>query len=296
MTWHYTIPNIYTEKNFFYCIETKKKDFNKLVLQKSFHYKIGKQIKKNGGYRTIYKPDNELKKTLQLMYKEYLCNINLPFFVHCGVKNRSITTSLKGHNKYDYHLSLDIKSFFDEITKETLIKTLEQVKVPRILITHITDLCVEDNRLPQGFPTSSYLSSLVLCTSLEQNIIEMEKDKIKFSAYADDLLISADSEKQLQKAEVTIKEKLETIGLSLNDKRKLWHKTEKEMALGLNIHPFPSVRREKIKELQKTLYDKNNLSEKELKTIKGKISFYSSTNKNKLIQKTKVAVLKALKK
>lgn len=297
MSWHYSIPPIYTEKNFFYVTQIKKGEFLEISLQKNAHYKIGRQLKKSGGYRIIYKPDNELKKILKLVYKNYLVKISLPTFVHCGVRNRSISTSVQGHNKFTYHKSLDIAAFFDKVTVFTLQDSLIAAGLPSVVVTKILELCTEDNHLPQGFPTSSFLSSLVLCVALEETVLSLRDMGIKFSAYADDILISSNQAESLNLGEKLIKEALEKVGLSLNDKKQTWDKISNETTLGINLHPFPRINRIKIKQLQKALYDnkKNKLTETELKVIRGKISFYSSVNKNKLTQKVKKAVGEQIK-
>jgi hypothetical protein len=306
MSWHYCkskeFPKIFTEKGFFFVIKIKKKDFYKFCNNKNNFYKKEKIIKKDGiRYREIYKPNIELKKILQKINKKYLSKIDFPFFIHCGPKGRSIVTAAKKHNIYNYHLSLDIDSFFDNIKKDTLKNTLEKIGLNRNIINLICDISIEDDKAPQGFPTSPLLSALVISVALENFYSFFNKEEILLSVYADDILISSNNKNKLNEAEIYIKEQFKLVGLSLNStKREFGQKGTSFKWLGLQIHPWVSIPRRNLVILQKQVYEyknKNiipndfkskktgNRKEKFEQHIKGKLLFIKSVNKNKLTDK-----------
>lgn len=164
MSWQYcnskSFPQIFTEKSFFFLIDIKKKDFIKLANEKDSHYKKERKLKSDGvRYREIYKPDRELKVLLKKINKRYLSKFNYPPFAHCGPKGRSIVTACKGHSVFSYHTSLDVESFFDRVSKQVVEETLSKMGIKRAVIELISVMAVEDNRLPQGFPTSSLLKT-----------------------------------------------------------------------------------------------------------------------------------------
>lgn len=306
MLWRYRnheFPEVYTPKKFCYAIGTRETDFRRVSSMKSLHYKKEQKLKSDGiRYRDIYKPDYELKSILKRINRKYLSKLNFPPFVHCGPKGRSIITATRGHNRFRYHLSLDIDSFFDRVSMAAVSGALNRIGIVRKVTETVISACVEDNRLPQGFPTSPLLSALVLSCSLEGFYVEAIRGEVLLSIYADDILVSANSTQLLNEAKEFIENKIGSIGLSLNPVKEQFGEMGKKFSwLGLNIHPWASIPREKLLSLQKEVYEykltgeipvgfkpKKRGNPKKLwrKSVKGKVVFARSINKNKLVSKT----------
>lgn len=305
MPWQYSnsksFPHIFTEKSFFFLIDTKKKDFTKLAAEKSSHYRKDRKLKSDGiRYREIYKPDRELKILLKKINKRYLSKFNYPSFAHCGPKGRSIVTACKGHSRFSYHTSLDVESFFDRVSKKVVEETLSKVGVKKPIIKLISSMAVEDNRLPQGFPTSSLLSTLAISLVLQDFYLVFKKTELCLSLYADDILISSNDKKLIAAAEKIITEKIETIQLSLNSEKKVEGSGNNFVWLGLHIHPWISLPRKKLTDLQKKVYTyktkgtipedfkpkrKGKLNKQWEESVRGKVVFAQSVSKNKLLEK-----------
>lgn len=304
MSWQYhtkDFPSVYTERSFLFLIGFKKKDFLEIITNKASYYtKIKKAKKDPAQYREIYSPSIELKNLLKRINKRFLSKIKYPAFIHCGPKGRSILTAAKGHRDYGYHLSLDIEAFFDRITAETAIKSLARAGIHKSVSATIIAAAIEDDRLPQGFPTSACLSALVISTVLE-DFQEKIGRNILFSIYADDILISADTKELVFQAKELIVERISKIGLKLNDKEFFAKKGEKFTWLGLNIHPWVHIPREKLIELQKAVYEykssgvvpmdykpkgTENIRKQWRKSVRGKILFAKYINHNRLMDKT----------
>jgi retron-type reverse transcriptase len=149
-------------------------------------YNIVKIPKKNGGFRYIYIPSDSLKEKLQSLlpaiknlydkYKKVDCD-------HAFYQGRNSVTNAQAHIKHCYVLSLDIKNFFESVTNQHLKKYLP---------THILELTLVNNKLPQGFPTSPYLSNIAMIPFDEQLVQELNKinPNIVYTRYADDLTFS----------------------------------------------------------------------------------------------------------
>ncbi|MCW3110920.1 MAG: Retron-type RNA-directed polymerase [Segetibacter sp.] len=305
MSWQYNnstkLPRIYTKKSFLYLVGIKNKDFIHLIERKDLHYKKDRKIKSDGlRFREIYKPDRSLKFLLKKISRRYLSKLNYPPFAHCGPLGRSILTACKGHNKFTYHISLDIDCFFDKVSKEVTENILIKVGVRKVVAKLITDIAVENNQLPQGFPTSSLLSTLVISFVLQDFYSNFEKSKILLSVYADDILISSDDEIIVAAAEEFITEKLKGVGLSLNSKKDIGKNGSRFRWLGLQIYPWVTIPRENLKKLQKEVYThkilgiipkdfkpkrKGILKNQWKQSVKGKIAFAQSINSNKLLKR-----------
>ncbi len=277
-----------------------------MLKNKGNFYSKEKVFKKNGiDFREIYRPKADLKLLLKKVNKKYLSGFNFPSFVHCGPAKKSIVTAAKGHEKFNHHISLDIIAFFDRVTKDTVEKTLRERGVKKNVIKTLTDLVVEDNRLPQGFPTSPLLSAMVISCALKSFCNMFPRENILLSVYADDLLLSSEDLKLLKSAEEYIKEKLSLLGLVLNDSKKIAGKKGSRFTwLGLQIHPWINLPRKNLQDLQKKAHlyrtkkiipndfkrDKNKKTKTKTQwkeSMRGKITFARYINgNNKLIKKT----------
>jgi len=305
MSWRYcsskSFPKIFTQKSFLFLIHVKRRNFVKLSEEKSFHYKKTKKLKRDGiKYREIYKPDRELKFILKKINRKYLSKFDFPPFVHCGPRGKSIVTAAQGHTEFSHHVSLDIESFFDRVTKKVTEETLIKIGVNKNIVELISGIAIEDNRIPQGFPTSSSLSALVVSFVLQDFCLHFNKGEIIFSLYADDILISSNNESLLKLAEKFIDKQLWSIGLSLNSKKEVGKKGKKFKWLGLQIHPWISLPRKTMVDLQKRVYEykTNGIIPEDFKpkkrgqikkqweqSVKGKIVFAQSVSENKLLEK-----------
>jgi hypothetical protein len=291
--------NIFTFKRFLYVLGYKNKDFKLIVENKNKHYIKVKKIKRDGiNYREIYKPDIHFKQLLKNINKKILTKGHFPTTIHCGPKGRSIMTATKYHKNFNHHISLDINNFFDKVTKNITGEALKNAGFNKCVANLIIQASVEDNRLPQGFPTSSILSALVISLSLIDFYKSFNKNLIILSVYADDILLSSDNHEILINAEKYIEKKLKDIGLELNkDKKVVGKKGSKFLWLGLQINPWVTVPREKMIQLQKDVYryktqgilpdsfkpkKKGDVNEQWKKSVRGKIQFAKMTNKNKL--------------
>lgn len=308
-------PRVYTEKSLLYLIATKRRDFLEITKDKSLLYKLDKQAKKSGGFRDIYKPAWKLKSLLRKINSRLLSRLNYPNFVHCGPDGRSITTAARGHTRFTYHLALDVTAFFDQVSETVTQDTLRKIGLNKELTNTIVVAAVENNRLPQGFPTSSLLSALVISYVLQDFYIEFDREKVLLSVYADDLLVSSDDESAVWAAKNYIEERIGTIGLKLNSKEQFAKNGQKFTWVGLQIYPWITIPREELRRLEKQVYEYKTtgsipadyVPKKPLKkgktiedawqeTMKGKAVFARSISHNRLPEKSLVRLASSRKK
>lgn len=299
-----SFPKIFTEKSFLYFIDTKKRDFLVLTTNKNLFYKIDREPKKSGGFREIYKPHWRLKAPLKKLNNRILSKLNLPGFIHCGPAGKSIVSAARSHSNFKYHLSLDIKSFFDSVSEIVVIDVLRQIGINKEVTMTLSKLCVENNKLPQGFPTSPFLAALVISYTLKNFYSLFDNQKILLSIYADDMLLSSDDEKLIWEAKKYIQSQIEIIGLQLNRKESFARNGEHFTWLSLKIYPWVTVPRETQRALEKSIYDykmsdmipasfapkkplkrNQNIRDAWEESLKGKVIFTRSVSKNRLVGK-----------
>ena len=145
----------------------------------------------------------------------------------CGyVRGKSYFDFLTSHKKNDFFLRVDIKKFFDSITKDNINRLIQQkLKIndeseKKILNDFLLELALFDDSLAQGFVSSPLLSNLYFREAdkrIEQFCIN---NNVTYSRYADDLLFSAKVDLFKETKFIsTLKYICSDLGLSINYKK-----------------------------------------------------------------------------
>lgn len=87
---------------------------------------------------------------------------------------------------------MDIKDFFPSINYQKVFNIFKNIGYKDSVAVLLSNICCLDNKLPQGAPTSPYISNIIL-KSLDEEIANYVIDKkIRYTRYADDLTFSGD--------------------------------------------------------------------------------------------------------
>jgi RNA-directed DNA polymerase len=168
------------------------------------------------GGRTLFKPKEKLKT-----YHRFL---NLFLFELLPINERVVFSYRKGfsainavekHTQSKYFFQTDIKSFFDSIdrslTKKTILAGAEFCPIEDLheRIDRIVDLvCVGGDSVPVGLPASAPISNAVLL-NFDNEIERICKQLgLSYSRYADDIIISGQTQEHLSGLEMLVQEKL----------------------------------------------------------------------------------------
>lgn len=152
---------------------------------------------RRGKRRRICKPIFKLK-IIQLCIKIFLeAYYTPPEYVFGFVKGRSVRENARMHLGQKTIIKLDLLNFFDNVNAEHLEKSLDKLITDYSkdkIIPHIIKLCLFNNRLPIGSPSSPILSNIALY-DLDQTLYNYcTKNKIVYSRFVDDLTFSFSSE------------------------------------------------------------------------------------------------------
>lgn len=251
-------------------------------------YTTFKIPKKNGGYREINAPQNELKMIqkklvsfLEEKMKDKFKTINTS---HGFVKERSIITNAKIHKNKKIVLNLDLKDFFDSFHFGRVKGFFEKNKdfksfFPELtseLATLIAQLVCFNRKLPQGAPSSPLLTNLI-CNIFDVRVLKLAKKyKLTYSRYADDLTFSTNYKgfiENLEKFKEDILLEIKKNGFEANMKKyRLTFQNSRQEVTGLTVNKKINVSRKYYKYTRAMAYSLYKNGEFKIDEIDGTIN------------------------
>lgn len=181
------------------------------------NYKIHK-IPKKDGYRIIYEPSSILKYIQRQILKNVLSEQRISKYAKAYYKGVCLRENAFPHIHKKLILKLDIHNFFENIDFFSVYKHCFSIQYfPKSIGALLTYFCTYQGFLPQGAPTSAYISNLVMRDFDEQIGAWCEQQNINYTRYSDDMTFSGDFIPQqiIQK----VRKMLYLLGLELNDKK-----------------------------------------------------------------------------
>lgn len=224
--------------------------------------------KKNGGYRKINKPHEDLLYFQKIISWELnkIYTPLAPTFVFGYLKKSNnkelyIKTNAKEHLGSNFVVNVDIKDFFNSIHFNTVLKLfsselfqldIEAAKILTSLVTHKQSLVI-------GSPASPVISNLIFL-EIDKVLYHFSKAfEGNYTRYADDLTFSFES-KPKKDFIISIQQQLSKYGFYLNqNKINISGKNYRQEVNGLTINNFVNISKEYLKNFRATLHNfKNN--------------------------------------
>ena len=182
------------------------------------NYKVYKIKKHNGSYRTIYSPNSLLKSIQRKILTNILNNKEISKYAKAYHKNISLKDNAIPHLNKKLVLKLDIIDFFENIEYPTIYKyCFNQTYFPKSIGHLLTTLCTYESRLPQGAPTSSYISNLIMKDFDNEIGTYCEQNNISYTRYSDDMTFSGDFNPR--ELITKVRKELYKLGLKINNKK-----------------------------------------------------------------------------
>lgn len=241
-------------------------------------YTIFKIPKRKGGLRQIENPNAELKEKQRKILGELRNSFKVSPFACAFQPWKNIAVSAQPHVGKKWVASIDIKDFFPSITHDRLVRKL---LIPAGTQTPIKD-CFHDFgdgkglRLPQGAPTSPFLSNAYLFRFdwlMAWKTAEFDCD---YTRYADDLVISGESKKHIVALLKIAEQVLEKdYGLSVNHKKtKIIHRTRRQMVTGIVVNKKLNTPRRLRKNLRAEIHSLRMAGKELPQETRGRIAFH----------------------
>lgn len=245
-------------------IEAKMLTYLLYTLPESAKYHLFCISKKNGGTRQISAPDDRLK-SLQRRLHALLTNCDLqiqdsfPRNSSMGCENgKHLEDNARLHSNRRWVFNIDLENFFGEFNFGRVISYFKKntnFNLDPKIATYIAQICVHDNQLPQGAPTSPLVANLI-CSSFDYRLAKFASyHRCTYTRYVDDITFSTNkSDFPLGIARRTKKgwlpskmlvDRISDSGFSINQKKtRMDYRRSRQVVTGLVVNEEPTVERE----------------------------------------------------
>jgi len=227
-----------------------------VLYSKDEHYTTYQIRKKNDPKHTreITAPSATMKKAQWWVYHKLLTrDDHISIYAQGFMGRRSVKTNAIPHEGAIWLLSLDLKDFFDNIYANRVYEYFSGLGYEKKVCWALTTICTYRGHIPQGAPTSPYLSNLLSKRMDDEIALYCNDNGFVYSRYADDITISSKEWGKVPSVD-EVRRIVERNGHRLNhEKTKLRHKGQKMevtgLTIGAGVHVPKAYRNEILREL-----------------------------------------------
>lgn len=282
-------PVIFNTSHLSVLVGYRKDYIKRAVVYTPYFYRDFEIKKKNGKMRKISEPLPSLKEIQDWILVNILEVEKVSPFAKAYRKKVGLLENVKFHKNQPKVLTLDLKDFFPSIKTENVELIFRSFGYSVLISNLLSKLCTRDGCLPQGAPTSPYLSNIFFKSADDLIIKYCLDNNIRYTRYADDLSFSGnfDEKKLIELVENTVR----PMGLLLHpDKIKIMKPNERQTVTGIVVNEKPQVvfhKRNKLRQemhyiikfgLQDHMQRKNIKYRNYVEHLLGKINFILQLN------------------
>ncbi len=215
--------------------------------------------KRQGGQRVIDSPEATLKWIQRSILRVFTCVAHPHKCAHGFVEEKSIISHASIHVNSRWVFVTDIQDFFPSIHWGRVYGLLQSkpFQASPTLARLLANLVTHQGRLPQGSPTSPYLSNIV-CRRMDHELFRWARTHgFRYSRYADDLTFSTNKRIVSDQDRGEIESIVKSEGFAINElKRRTVPNQCRQIVTGLVVNGArPNVRRESVKNLRALLHN-----------------------------------------
>ena len=209
--------------------------------------------KSNGKVRNIDEPLPDLKFVQSWILKNILEKCPISDYAKAYTKGRTLRHNARFHKAQPVLVTMDIKNFFPSISISDVTKIFENMGYFHNLSCFLSHLCCLKNVLPQGAPTSPYLSNLRMIALDGKISSYTSRRRIRYTRYADDLTFSGDFNPHYLIKHVS--DLVFEEGFSINsEKTRVARSNTRQEVTGIVVNSHMQVAKEKRKQIRQQVY------------------------------------------
>lgn len=210
-------------------------------------------IKANGKERIISEPLPDLKFVQHWILENILEKCPVSKYAKAYVKKRTLRHNARFHKAQPVLLTMDIKDFFPSITEFDVFTIFKEIGYLDDVCWFLANLCCLKKSLPQGAPTSPYLSNLRM-EKIDSEISDYIVPRhIRYTRYADDLTFSG---------KIDIHETIRDVsailyknGFKINpSKTRVARQNARQEVTGIVVNSHMQIPKEKRKSIRQQVY------------------------------------------
>lgn len=261
------LPIIYNSYHLAGVVGYKHSYLTRSIMSTSYFYRHFKIKKKNGKFRTISEPLPSLKEIQYFILQEILYKIQVSKYCKSYIPKKKFKEYLRYHVNEKQVLTLDIEDFFPSITYKFIYNLFLKLGYAKDVSIYLANLCTYIKKdknsttsssskrfLPQGAPTSPYLSNLILKEFDDEIAQYCTKEKIKYTRYADDMAFSGNIVNK-EEIESLVQEKLTKLGLNLKkEKTRLMLQNVPQILSGVVLNKKMQLPKKERNEIRQIIY------------------------------------------
>lgn len=248
-------------------------------------YRVYRIPKARGGFREIMEPDADLKSRQRAILRWLMARRIRPSkHAHGFVRRRSTATNASCHVGKKTVVRIDIKDFFPTISERQVAFALSTEGVSRDDARRIAWMCTVDGQLPQGAPTSPFLSNVVF-KGMDCRLAGLARAwGASYSRYADDLVFSANRD-DLNHVYWPVEKILEDEGFAVNaEKFRVYRSGNRQLVTGLVVNSRPNLPRHERRRLRAAIHNareaivEGRAAGENLAVLEGKAAYLAGVN------------------
>ncbi len=247
------VPVIYNTSHLASLVGYRKEYLKRAAVYTNSYYRNFNIKKKNGKNRLISEPLPSLKDIQIWILENILSNVEISPFAKAYRKGVGLWDNLKFHKDQPKLFTIDISNFFTSIKIHSIQQIFSDLGYSSFISNLLARLCTKDHCLPQGAPTSPYLSNIFFRATDKKISEYCVANKIKYTRYADDLSFSGDFDEKPLKS--LINQYIGELGLQINDsKTRVMLPNSRQIVTGIVVNKIPQVPFCKRNKLRQNIY------------------------------------------
>lgn len=256
------LPIIFDINHLYKLIGLDTNQFYKIYNSINYQYSSINIPKKNGGYREINAPSENLKFIQRWILDNILyrikCNENVTGFI----RDKSIVDNAKLHVAKECIIGIDIKDFFPTIHFGRVKGLFKSLGYSTHISIVLANICTYKGRLPQGAPTSPYIANLI-CDKLDCRIKKLcDTSGAVYTRYADDITISG--KRGIETLIPIVNTIIKDEGFNINkSKERVLYKYHSQKVTGIVVNEKLSPPKNMIRYIRQNIYYINKFGLKE---------------------------------
>lgn len=170
------LPVIFDKQHFALLVGRELSEITKMMAMiETNYYHEAKIVKKSGKMRTLNIPAVSLRLVQKWILDNILYKIRVSQYCNGFCKKKSICTNAQNHLNQDCIVNMDMSDFFPSISQKQIFRIFYYYGYTVEVSYMLARLCTYDGYLPQGAPTSPYLSNIA-CLKLDKRLAGLAKN------------------------------------------------------------------------------------------------------------------------